>query len=135
MERDVVCGMQVDPAKAKWTSEHGGHTYYFCCSGCKTKFEAEPEKYLKPAAGSGQSAMIQVTRIPNPESRTPVEYTCPMHPEVRQIGPGSCHSLLGPGVSAVQDGGFLDPLGCAGFVDLILIRMTLTAWARMCRAR
>jgi Cu+-exporting ATPase len=97
MERDVVCGMQVDPAKAKWTSEHAGHTYYFCCSGCKTKFEAEPEKYLKPAAGGGQPAVLQISRgptalaaRPSPLAPASVEYTCPMHPEVRQIGPGSC---------------------------------------------
>src|SRR5205814_8974251 len=82
MERDVVCGMQVDPAKARWTSEHDGRTYYFCGKGCKEKFEADPQRYLKPEF-----------RIPNPESRIPagsIEYTCPMHPEVRQLGPGSC---------------------------------------------
>jgi Cu+-exporting ATPase len=91
--------MQVDPAKAKWTSQHAGHTYYFCCNGCKIKFDAEPEKYLKPAAGSGQPAVIQISRGPRPVPVAPgpspqapasVEYTCPMHPEIRQIGPGSC---------------------------------------------
>jgi Cu+-exporting ATPase len=47
MERDVVCGMDVDPAKAAATSEYNGRTYYFCSKPCKTKFDAEPEKYAK----------------------------------------------------------------------------------------
>ena len=47
MERDVVCGMQVDPAKAPAKSEYNGKTYYFCAPSCKRKFDAEPEKYLK----------------------------------------------------------------------------------------
>jgi Cu+-exporting ATPase len=47
MERDVVCGMQVDPAKAAATSEYNGKTYYFCAKVCKTKFDAEPQKYVK----------------------------------------------------------------------------------------
>jgi len=56
MERDVVCGMQVDPAKAAGTSVFEGKTYYFCGKGCKAKFDADPQQFLKP-------------RIPNPESR------------------------------------------------------------------
>jgi Cu+-exporting ATPase len=47
MEKDVVCGMQVDPAKAAGTSQYGGKTYYFCSAGCKTKFDANPTQYLK----------------------------------------------------------------------------------------
>lgn len=47
MERDVVCGMQVDPAKAPAKSEYKGKTYYFCAQSCKTKFDAEPAKYAK----------------------------------------------------------------------------------------
>jgi Cu+-exporting ATPase len=45
MERDVVCGMNVDPAKAAGTSTHQGKTYYFCSPGCKTKFDADPGRY------------------------------------------------------------------------------------------
>jgi Cu+-exporting ATPase len=45
MERDVVCGMQVDPAKAAGTSEHNGKTYYFCSKGCKAKFDASPSQF------------------------------------------------------------------------------------------
>jgi YHS domain-containing protein len=47
MERDVVCGMQVDPNKAAGKSEYNGKTYYFCSSGCKTKFDANPAQYAK----------------------------------------------------------------------------------------
>ena len=47
MERDVVCGMQVDPGKAAGTSEYQGKTYYFCSKSCKTKFDANPSQYVK----------------------------------------------------------------------------------------
>ena len=47
MERDVVCGMQVDPAKAAATSQHQGKTYYFCSPGCKAKFDANPSQYAQ----------------------------------------------------------------------------------------
>ena len=47
MEKDVVCGMQVDPAKAAGTSEYEGKTYYFCAKSCKTKFDANPSKFIK----------------------------------------------------------------------------------------
>lgn len=47
MERDVVCGMQVDSAKAAGTSEFNGKTYYFCAKSCKDKFDADPGKYAK----------------------------------------------------------------------------------------
>ena len=45
MEKDPVCGMAVDPIRAS-AKEHGGKNYFFCCSGCATKFRAEPTKYL-----------------------------------------------------------------------------------------
>jgi Cu+-exporting ATPase len=47
MEKDVVCGMEVDPAKAAGTSQYGGKTYYFCSTSCKTRFDANPAQYLK----------------------------------------------------------------------------------------
>jgi P-type Cu+ transporter len=47
MERDVVCGMQVDPARAAGKSEYQGKTYYFCSTSCKTKFDANPSQYGK----------------------------------------------------------------------------------------
>lgn len=75
--KDPVCGMDVDPATAKGGhSIYQNHEYYFCSPKCKTKFDAEPEKYLKP---------VQISELPKD-----VEYTCPMHPQIRQIGPGNC---------------------------------------------
>ena len=73
---DPVCGMTVDPHSAKYRTDYRGHTYYFCNPGCRTKFIADPQKYLG-------------AREPEPvvEGAT---YTCPMHPEIRQIGPGAC---------------------------------------------
>jgi Cu+-exporting ATPase len=47
MEKDVVCGMQVDPAKAAGKSEYQGKTYYFCSNACKTKFDANPNQYMR----------------------------------------------------------------------------------------
>jgi Cu+-exporting ATPase len=76
--KDPVCGMSVDPHTAKHRAEHAGRTYYFCSAGCKAKFEADPERYLSPE---------QRRQEPVPEGTI---YTCPMHPEARQVGPGSC---------------------------------------------
>ena len=45
MEKDVICGMQVDPKKAAGSSEYQGKTYYFCSAGCKRKFDQNPERY------------------------------------------------------------------------------------------
>jgi P-type Cu+ transporter len=75
---DPVCGMSVDPHTTPHRHQYRGRAYYFCSAGCRTKFAAAPDKYLageKPAAA------------PVPEGAI---YTCPMHPEVRQAGPGSC---------------------------------------------
>ena len=47
MEKDVVCGMNVEPAKAAGRSEYQGRTYYFCSLGCKKKFDANPAQYVK----------------------------------------------------------------------------------------
>jgi len=73
---DPVCGMTVDPATAQHRADYQGKNYYFCCAGCRTKFAADPQKYLGP-------------REPEPVIEGAI-YTCPMHPEIRQEGPGSC---------------------------------------------
>jgi Cu+-exporting ATPase len=75
---DPVCGMTVDPHTAKHRHDHKGHTYYFCSAGCHTKFAADPAKYLDKAQSA--AAPVPVGTV----------YTCPMHPEIRQVGPGSC---------------------------------------------
>lgn len=75
--KDPVCGMMIDPADAAGTSKYKGETIYFCNPACKKKFDADPEKYLHPVT-------------PPPSPVTASTYTCPMHPEVRQNGPGVC---------------------------------------------
>ena len=79
LARDPVCGMSVDPAKASHRAEHDGHTYFFCSAGCRTKFVADPAKYLAPAPATAAAA-----------APAGAIHTCPMHPEIRQIGPGHC---------------------------------------------
>ncbi|OKO77011.1 heavy metal translocating P-type ATPase [Bradyrhizobium sp. NAS96.2] len=74
---DPVCGMKVNPATAKHRFSYKGEEYLFCSGRCRERFEAEPEKYLKP-------------REAEPPAPAGTIYTCPMHPEVRQVGPGSC---------------------------------------------
>jgi Cu+-exporting ATPase len=68
--------MTVDPHTAKHRADDRGHTYYFCSAGCRTKFVNDPQKYL------GE-------RKPEPVVEGAI-YTCPMHPQIRQVGPGSC---------------------------------------------
>ncbi|MFL5264979.1 MAG: HAD-IC family P-type ATPase, partial [Stellaceae bacterium] len=78
--RDPVCGMPVAPASAKHRSEHAGHTYYFCSSRCHEKFEAEPARYVTPAA----------PERPRPSAQEGGLWTCPMHPQIQRKEPGSC---------------------------------------------
>jgi len=73
---DPVCGMTVDPHTAKHRADYQGHTYCFCSAGCRTKFAADPQKYL----GARQAETVPEGTI----------YTCPMHSQIRQVGPGSC---------------------------------------------
>ncbi|MGC1317611.1 MAG: heavy metal translocating P-type ATPase [Pseudolabrys sp.] len=73
---DPVCSMTVDPHTAKHRADYHGHPYYFCSAGCRTKFVNGPQKYLD-------------AREPEPVAEDSV-YTCPMHPQIRQVGPGSC---------------------------------------------
>lgn len=77
--KDPVCGMKVDPHETPYSVQYGGKPYYFCSSGCQSKFMAEPAKYVARATvRKGE---------PVPDGTI---YTCPMHPEIRQVGPGSC---------------------------------------------
>ncbi|MBU2091561.1 MAG: heavy metal translocating P-type ATPase, partial [Alphaproteobacteria bacterium] len=75
--KDPVCGMSVDPHTAKHRASHQGKPYYFCSSRCQDKFTADPQAYL------GSEPAVEA---PQPDA----VYTCPMHPEIRQTGPGSC---------------------------------------------
>jgi P-type Cu+ transporter len=117
--KDPVCGMTVSPDTAKWKHEHQGQTYFFCNPRCLAKFQAEPEKYApaqpgkggEPTPGSGgcggccktsrtdpvmhianDGKVAEPAHLPAPPKPASGQgtYTCPMHPEVRNIGPGSC---------------------------------------------
>jgi Cu+-exporting ATPase len=93
--KDPVCGMSVDPHAAEHRSQHAGKSWYFCSSRCQSKFEDDPEKYL--AEKGVQSEPIAPGTM----------YTCPMHPEIRQQGPGDC-PICGMGLEpeevSVNDG-------------------------------
>ncbi len=76
---DPVCGMTISPDDAVGHIDHKGQTYYFCNQSCLDQFNADPARFLnpKPAPVAASAEMAR-------------EYTCPMHPEVRQKGPGAC---------------------------------------------
>ncbi len=76
-ETDPVCGMSVNPETAAGKYDYNDKTYYFCSTGCREKFKKDPESFLKPQQDAAD--------LPKG-----VEYTCPMHPAIVQIGPGSC---------------------------------------------
>ncbi|MBI2313927.1 MAG: heavy metal translocating P-type ATPase [Betaproteobacteria bacterium] len=107
MAIDPVCGMTVDEQSAARTLVHEGKTYYFCSGHCRSEFEKNPAAHLGPAgvqpatapAGHGhhhelKAAAAEEAKPPAPPApapqAAPVMYTCPMHPEVRQPGPGAC---------------------------------------------
>ncbi len=81
--RDPVCGMDVDPRSTSHTDSYAGRTYYFCSQHCLSKFQSDPKPYVKQ-----QSAPTEEGRPHTAAAED--EYMCPMHPEVRQIGPGTC---------------------------------------------
>src|SRR4051812_39727480 len=83
---DPVCGMQVDPKMVPGSYKHEGRTYYFCSKSCLNKFQQAPDSFIGVIGGETE---------PEKESKSKGVaesnvYTCPMHPEVRQDGPGSC---------------------------------------------
>src|SRR5262249_5448168 len=82
MAKDPVCGMNVDAATAKHIAEHSGQKYYFCSEGCKSKFVADTGQFL--------SSKHHTPPHPTAQADAGAIYTCQMHPEVRQTGPGSC---------------------------------------------
>ena len=78
--RDPVCGMEVDPHATPHRAEHAGRTHYFCSAGCRAKFVADPAKYLDRRDQELRAGPVAPGAI----------YTCPMHPQIRQVGPGNC---------------------------------------------
>jgi P-type Cu+ transporter len=101
MERDPVCGMNVNPETARFKAEHSGKTFYFCSARCAERFAKEPEKFLAAPGVVGMESHSATAHVaPTAHAAAPVQgkesaskgvrYTCPMHPEIVQIGPGSC---------------------------------------------
>jgi Cu+-exporting ATPase len=98
---DPVCGMIVDPPKSAGKVAHRGQTYYFCSPRCVQRFEKEPEKFLAMPVAAGMESSPNAGRGKHPAHVSPAleragtvnehaRYTCPMHPEMIQSGPGSC---------------------------------------------
>ena len=96
--KDPVCGMTIGEEDAAGTSTYQGRTYYFCSTSCKEKFDQDPEVYAKEEALEGKQQAAGtcptcsrplIPDEPHTHSAKP-EWTCPMHPEVRQPGPGAC---------------------------------------------
>ena len=83
---DPVCGMRVPTYSGEPSLEYGGQTYHFCRAGCREKFKAAPDKYLKPAVATENSGNREAAPIPTDAT----EYTCPMHPEIVRNAPGAC---------------------------------------------
>lgn len=96
---DLVCGMTVAPATSKHRFEHHGETFHFCSAGCRTKFAADPAKYL--------AKENEEQKTPEPDMPAGTIYTCPMHPQIRQVGPGTCPicgMALEPEVASLETG-------------------------------
>lgn len=105
-EKDLVCGMSVDPVCAKARADHAGHTYFFCCESCATKFRANPEKYLDALASEAMHLRGPLVQLGGMKTAAPISlpadqsgalvrpkkatYVCPMDAEVSQDHPGTC---------------------------------------------
>jgi len=116
--RDPVCGMMVDPSTTRHRRDLGEATYHFCSAGCAGKFAADPDRYLNPA---DQDPAVQQPALGSlAEAAEGTVWTCPMHPQVRRPGPGSCPicgMALEPAAPTLEEG-----------PNLELIDMTRRFW-------
>jgi len=136
--KDPVCGMTVTP-QSKHQYEHQGTTYYFCCAGCRTKFSADPDRYLKPAQ-SAPACHEHHAHAPSPAAAPKTAgggkatYTCPMHPEIVRDAPGDC-PLCGMALVPVAGTGDADDselrdlarrlwIGVAFSIPLVILAMS-----------
>jgi len=114
--KDPVCGMTVDPQATPHRAIHSGIAYYFCCAHCREKFEREPARYAAmkttpaqttlPAPAGHRAPAATPAPAPMPAGGGTI-YTCPMHPQIRQPGPGTCPicgMALEPEVAAADTG-------------------------------
>ena len=84
--RDPVCGMFVNPETSAHSFSYMDQTYWFCCSGCRTKFEKNPDQYLQQRDEVPESA----SNVSLGKTAAGTDYTCPMHPEIVESGPADC---------------------------------------------
>ena len=116
--KDPVCGMMVDPSTTPHRRVLGEATYHFCSAGCAGRFEADPDRYLNPP--DRDPAVLQPAMGTLPEPADGALWTCPMHPQVRRAGPGSCPicgMALEPAAPTLEEG-----------PNLELIDMTRRFW-------
>ena len=105
--RDPVCGMSIDPNRAKHQLEYGGESVFFCSAGCLAKFRADPARYPRAT---------QPTPTPATTTTDNAEYTCPMHPQVVRQGPGTC-SICGMALEPKEVTADTSPTEKAELVD------------------
>ena len=94
--KDPVCLMDVEPGTAAGTRTHAGTTYYFCSDWCAQKFKEAPDRYLAPAGEAARAASKDLPASSSTRQESDAVYTCPMHPEIRQEGPGRAPSVGWP---------------------------------------
>jgi P-type Cu+ transporter len=122
--KDPVCGMTVDPAKSAHRADHAGETFHFCSAGCKAKFIADPGRYSTGAPPA--AAVVSEGAV----------WTCPMHPQIRQAGPGACPlcgMALEPEAQSLDDApnpelvDFTRRLWVAGVLSIPLLLLSMGA--------
>ncbi|HEX8444409.1 MAG TPA: heavy metal-binding domain-containing protein, partial [Allosphingosinicella sp.] len=91
--------MTVDPGRTEHHHDLGGTTYHFCSAGCRTKFIANPDGYLNPP--EHDPALTHPPMGALPEAAEGTVWTCPMHPEIRRNGPGTC-PICGMGLEPAE---------------------------------
>ena len=110
---DPVCGMKVDRDQTPHRHDHGGTGHFFCSASCRGKFAAEPQRYWRAAGAAPPQAAAPDGAI----------YTCPMHPEVKQVGPGACPicgMALEPEAGGADDGGELADMTRRFWISAVL---------------
>ena len=92
LAKDPVCGMSVSPAKPVATCQRDGNSYFFCSTRCAERFAKEPQRFLSAPGTGGMEPTPAKPAAPSavPQHANKIRYTCPMHPEVIQLGPGVC---------------------------------------------
>lgn len=122
LQLDPVCGMRIMADTAK-SVNRAGIIYYFCCASCMQKFNAHPQQYVE-AKGEGAPSVEATTGLKDRAATNGQKYTCPMHPQIQQVGPGTCPlcgmALEPTDVTIQADTGELDLMTRRFWVSLAL---------------